>query len=100
MTQDIWTRRNFLHATAVAGGAVVGGMTVADPCRAATQMRQELPTKSESIVPVTLRVNGSEHALSLDTRVTLLDALREHHQADGIKEGLRSRAVRGVHGPA
>ena len=99
MTQDIWTRRNFLHATAVAGGAVVGGMTVADPCRAATQMRQELPTEFESIVPVTLRVNGSEHALSLDTRVTLLDALREH-SADRNKERLRSRAMRRLHGAA
>jgi xanthine dehydrogenase YagT iron-sulfur-binding subunit len=87
MTQDIWTRRNFLHATAVAGGAAVGGMTVADPCRAATKMRQELPTESESIVPVTLRVNGSEHALSLDTRVTLLDALREHLKLTGSKKG-------------
>jgi xanthine dehydrogenase YagT iron-sulfur-binding subunit len=87
MTQDIWTRRNFLRAGAVAGGAVVGGMVVADPYRAAAQMPQESPADPEAIIPVTLRVNGSKHALSLDTRVTLLDALREHLKLTGTKKG-------------
>jgi xanthine dehydrogenase YagT iron-sulfur-binding subunit len=36
---------------------------------------------------VTLRINGSDHALALDTRVTLLDALREHLGLIGAKEG-------------
>jgi xanthine dehydrogenase YagT iron-sulfur-binding subunit len=87
MTQDIWTRRNFLRAGAVAGGAVVGGMAVADPYRAAAQTRQELLAEPEAIIPVALRVNGSEHALSLDSRVTLLDALREHLKLTGSKKG-------------
>src|SRR5579859_677555 len=39
------------------------------------------------LVAVTLRVNGTEHALLLDTRVTLLDALREHLGLTGTKKG-------------
>ena len=36
---------------------------------------------------VTLHVNGQAHALTLDTRTTLLDALREHLQLTGSKKG-------------
>jgi xanthine dehydrogenase YagT iron-sulfur-binding subunit len=36
---------------------------------------------------VTLRVNGDEHALTLDTRTTLLDVLREHLDLVGAKKG-------------
>ncbi|MBN9345110.1 MAG: 2Fe-2S iron-sulfur cluster binding domain-containing protein [Devosia sp.] len=36
---------------------------------------------------VTLRINGTDHALSLDPRVTLLDALREHLHFAGTKKG-------------
>lgn len=37
--------------------------------------------------PVTLQVNGREHRLDLDPRVTLLDALREHLGLTGTKKG-------------
>ncbi|MGI6853714.1 (2Fe-2S)-binding protein [Mesorhizobium sp. 1B3] len=36
---------------------------------------------------VVLRVNGTEHALTLDSRTTLLDALREHLNLTGSKKG-------------
>jgi xanthine dehydrogenase YagT iron-sulfur-binding subunit len=36
---------------------------------------------------VTLLVNGAEHDLRLDTRTTLLDALREHLDLTGAKKG-------------
>jgi len=36
---------------------------------------------------LTLRVNGVERMLSLDTRVTLLDALRDHLLLTGTKKG-------------
>jgi xanthine dehydrogenase YagT iron-sulfur-binding subunit len=36
---------------------------------------------------VTLHVNGHEHGLRLDNRVTLLDALREHLDLPGAKKG-------------
>ncbi len=36
---------------------------------------------------VTLEVNGTAHTLDLDTRTTLLDALREHLHLTGTKKG-------------
>ncbi len=36
---------------------------------------------------VTLEVNGKAHTLALDTRTTLLDALREHLHLTGTKKG-------------
>ncbi len=36
---------------------------------------------------VTLHVNGQAHALDIDTRTTLLDALREHLHLTGTKKG-------------
>jgi xanthine dehydrogenase YagT iron-sulfur-binding subunit len=36
---------------------------------------------------ITLHVNGTNHELSLDTRTTLLDALREHLGLSGTKKG-------------
>jgi xanthine dehydrogenase YagT iron-sulfur-binding subunit len=38
-------------------------------------------------VDMTLRVNGREHALALDVRTSLLDALREHIGLTGSKKG-------------
>jgi len=38
-------------------------------------------------VSVTLNVNGRRHALALDPRTTLLDALREHLALTGSKKG-------------
>lgn len=37
--------------------------------------------------PITLEVNGRRHNLRLDTRTTLLDALREHADLPGTKKG-------------
>lgn len=37
--------------------------------------------------PVTLQVNGKDHRLDLDTRTSLLDALREHLHLTGTKKG-------------
>ena len=38
-------------------------------------------------LPVTLSVNGETHELTIDPRVTLLDALREHLHLTGTKKG-------------
>jgi xanthine dehydrogenase YagT iron-sulfur-binding subunit len=40
-----------------------------------------------SLVPVSLKVNGQKRTLTLDTRTTLLDALREHLKLTGTKKG-------------
>ncbi|WP_024445200.1 (2Fe-2S)-binding protein [Mycolicibacterium iranicum] len=39
------------------------------------------------VVPVTLSVNGTDHALDLDPRTTLVDALREQIGLTGTKKG-------------
>jgi xanthine dehydrogenase YagT iron-sulfur-binding subunit len=44
------------------------------------------PGRTEEI-PIRLHVNGGEHALTVDTRTTLLDALREHLHLGGTKKG-------------
>jgi xanthine dehydrogenase YagT iron-sulfur-binding subunit len=46
----------------------------------------EGPRMSDTMT-VTLRINGAERTLSLDPRVTLLDALREHLHLTGTKKG-------------
>src|SRR6188472_1315765 len=40
-----------------------------------------------SVRPVTLDINGEERTLTLEPRVTLLDALREHLHLTGTKKG-------------
>lgn len=49
--------------------------------------RQPAPTLAPEIVDVTLRVNGTEHTLKIEPRVTLLDALRERLALTGTKKG-------------
>ncbi len=39
------------------------------------------------LAKVSLKVNGTPHTLELDTRTTLLDALREHLRLTGTKKG-------------
>ena len=43
-------------------------------------------------VPIALRINGLEHRLRLDARVSLLDALREHVGLTGTKKGCNQGA--------
>jgi xanthine dehydrogenase YagT iron-sulfur-binding subunit len=45
------------------------------------------PQPPTGAIPVTLKINGREHALELEPRVTLLDALREHIGLTGTKKG-------------
>ena len=42
---------------------------------------------AEGAVPLTLRINGTEHRLRLDPRTTLLDCLRETVALTGTKKG-------------
>ncbi len=71
------SRRNLLVAGAatIAGGASPQAL----PAQAQTRAPDPEPVSLRPVSSsVTLRVNGTEHALQLDTRTTLLDALREH----------------------
>ena len=84
-TKDIHRRELMIGAAAsvavvsVPHRAGAQGAGVARPARAA----EVAPAKAS----VSLNVNGQAHALDLDTRTTLLDALREHLQLTGTKKG-------------
>jgi xanthine dehydrogenase YagT iron-sulfur-binding subunit len=45
------------------------------------------PDPAPSLADVSLTVNGEARALNIDTRTTLLDALREHLKLTGTKKG-------------
>ncbi|MGK5015656.1 aldehyde dehydrogenase iron-sulfur subunit PaoA [Janthinobacterium sp. HLS12-2] len=69
-----------LSATAVAVPGVAGA---AEAAHAAAQAGQAPPV----LMKVNLDINGQRHSLELDTRTTLLDALREHLYLTGTKKG-------------
>jgi xanthine dehydrogenase YagT iron-sulfur-binding subunit len=60
-------------------------MSVRGPSR--TEHVPALGDRGPGPVPVTLSVNGTEHSLTLEPRVSLLDALREHLSLTGTKKG-------------
>ena len=78
------TRRELLAVAAVTGGALVGGDFMPGATPPANAQGDAGVTTSSDVI---LRVNGTEHHLSLDARTTLLDALREHLHLTGSKKG-------------
>lgn len=79
------SRRKFLIHTAVATTSVAVATTF--PAGAATAAETDGAAADSTAVAVTLMVNGQERALRVDTRTTLLDALREHLDLSGTKKG-------------
>jgi xanthine dehydrogenase YagT iron-sulfur-binding subunit len=75
------TRRKFLIVGAVTATTAVLPPFISALASAANQMAR--PVRA----PVSLEVNGVARQLELDTRTTLLDALREHLQLTGTKKG-------------
>ncbi len=67
------SRRQLLEATAA--GALAGAVP------------REGHAQTVPYSPLRLQVNGQEHALDVDPRTTLLDALREHLGLTGSKKG-------------
>jgi xanthine dehydrogenase YagT iron-sulfur-binding subunit len=83
------TRRSFLGQV---GAAVVGAsaspvLTNASPAQSETRPSHAPPSPTRGAVSVTLKINGQEHRLKLEPRVTLLDALRNYLQMFGTKKG-------------
>lgn len=84
-----FSRRSFLTQLGAAGLAATAA-PIAHATGVAEAPAQGTPDVSDEIpgaVPVTLRVNGKDHRLMLEPRVTLLDALRENLQMFGTKKG-------------
>jgi xanthine dehydrogenase YagT iron-sulfur-binding subunit len=73
------TRRDLLLLGAVSAASVA----VLGKGEAQAQAAGEAPVRAR----VTLEVNGTLRALELDTRTSLLDALREHLHLTGTKKG-------------
>lgn len=76
------SRRGVLASSAA--GIAVGSISYRQAFAAPDNggARQSVPTQG-----VTMNVNGQNHQLELDTRTTLLDALREHLKLTGTKKG-------------
>jgi xanthine dehydrogenase YagT iron-sulfur-binding subunit len=72
------SRRTLIASTAAAGGVAAAGL----PAAAEAQAAPEPGTST-----VTLRVNGRRHRLTVDTRTSLLDLLREDLRLTGTKKG-------------
>lgn len=68
----------------ITGGAALAAVA-AEPLLA--QPSAVTDKKAPGLIPVSLTVNGRTHQLSLDSRVTVLDALREHLHLTGTKKG-------------
>src|ERR1700760_3622355 len=70
------SRRRFMQTAGVISAGIAAGF----PGLAAAETASNTQT-------VTLKVNGQSKTLSLDTRTTLLDALRESLELTGTKKG-------------
>ena len=77
------TRRGLLAAGAASASATI----VAHPATAQTPARPAAPAGTPVLSTVTMQVNGKAQRMALDTRTTLLDALREHLHLTGTKKG-------------
>src|SRR5947209_15089487 len=84
MTSSDVTRRELMEAAVVTGGALLGGQVMPGSIpQAAAQTAGAAP----ALLDLVLRINGTEHRLTLDARTTLLDALRERLHLTGSKKG-------------
>jgi xanthine dehydrogenase YagT iron-sulfur-binding subunit len=77
------SRRTFVKTAGVLGAAVAAGL----PQLATAQETQVSAATTPQMLSVTLKINGKAQSLSLDTRTSLLDALREHLALTGSKKG-------------
>ena len=82
------SRRNLLlgTATSVALGAVSRN-AYAQGSADITARASVLASEAPSLGQISIRVNGVQRDLAVDTRTTLLDALREHLHLTGTKKG-------------
>jgi xanthine dehydrogenase YagT iron-sulfur-binding subunit len=87
---DPETRRKFLKRMAGTGAALAIGPTILGSAGAQTPAPGTVAAGGPPLsatVKVELKINGQTHSLQIDSRVTLLDALREHLNLTGSKKG-------------
>ncbi len=74
------TRRQFLAASSVVSAGVAAGLSPAATAEAAG-------AQAVQTVPITLSINKQQRTLTVDTRTSLLDLLRENLDLTGSKKG-------------
>ena len=72
-TKKGYSRRGFIRDVGLGSGAIGTGILEKDALAAPPAAG----TVGPGPVPVTLRINGKVHQLSIEPRVTLLDAMRD-----------------------
>ncbi len=85
-------RRQFLKQMSVAGGAILAaqmldGQQIFANSSGKTAISEAAAANIENAVKVAFKVNGAEKSLNVDSRMTLLDALRERLELTGSKKG-------------
>ena len=82
-------RRRFLGQVSAAGLSVLAMQMLAElnALAAVGEMENAVPVQIENAVKVAFKVNGADKSLRVDSRMTLLDALRERMQLTGSKKG-------------
>jgi len=78
------TRRQFLAASLASAFILTLSLEPVDKAQADVE---KAPASVPRGMPIILNVNGEDHALAVDPRVTLLDALRERLSLTGSKKG-------------
>jgi len=78
---DGWSRRLFM-----AGSAVAASIPLV-PLRNAAVSAQGRPTRADQPEAIVLHINKKAYRLAIDTRTTLLDAIRDHAGLTGTKKG-------------
>jgi xanthine dehydrogenase YagT iron-sulfur-binding subunit len=81
------TRRSFLTNVATAGIAATAGPLLHATPHVIESPQAPAVSNPAGTVPVELKINGQIHQLQIETRVTLLDALRENLGLFGTKKG-------------
>jgi len=87
---DSPTRRRFLQGVVAGGvGISVGNLVLPGGEADGAGVALEAPTTEPdpSVRHVTLNINGTDHELDIEPRVTVLDALRERLGLTGTKKG-------------
>jgi len=83
------SRRKFLGQVSAAGLGVLAIQMLAEQnaFAAVGDSESAIAAQIENAVKVAFKVNGDEKSLNVDSRMTLLDALRERMQLTGSKKG-------------
>ena len=80
-------RRQFLKQITVAGGGILALQMLGGRDVFANPANEPYSLSLENAVKVDFKVNGVKRSLSVDSRMTLLDTLRERLQLTGSKKG-------------